>query len=263
LRVVFRHEETVPDDDIVIEEEIRAVLQRNVVDLYQRRTILKAHGVPLRRGLLLYGPPGTGKTFACRYLCGKLHEATRIVVAGNALLHIKSIFNLGRMLQPALIILEDVDLVFAARDINMYSSVLGELLDQMDGLRPFEEVGVILTTNAIERMEAAIKDRPGRISQCVYLGPPGDRLRQRYLDHYLRTYDISPLDVAALVDSSRGATPAFLKEWVHRAVQMATERLTDTSQSLILRTPDFEAALREMRRYCEGSTGKIIGFHED
>jgi hypothetical protein len=24
---------------------------------------------------------------------------------------------------------------------------------------------------------------------------------------------------------------------------------------------DFDLALREMRRFCEGSTGKIVGFH--
>lgn len=47
----------------------------------------------------------------------------------------KSVFNLTRLLQPSLVVLEDVDLVFSAREINLYSSVLGELLDQMDGLR--------------------------------------------------------------------------------------------------------------------------------
>jgi ATP-dependent 26S proteasome regulatory subunit len=76
-------------------------------------------------------------------------------------------------------------------------AVLGELLDQMDGLRPYEEVGVVPTTNAIDRLEAAIKDRPGRISQCVYLGAPGDQLRGRYLERYLRAYDVSRLDLVA------------------------------------------------------------------
>jgi len=262
LRVLFRREEAVRDDDIIIDDEVRTVLWRNVVDLHHRRALLTTHGVPLRRGVLLYGPPGTGKTFACRYLCGKLPETTRLIVAGNALLQVKSVFNLARMLQPALVILEDVDLVFSARQITLYSSVLGELLDQMDGLRPFEEIGVILTTNAIDRLEAAIKDRPGRISQCVYLGPPGDVLRGRYLRRHLRDYDGSELDIDGLIRASRGATQAFLKEWVHRAVQIAVERLDDPAQLLALHNSDFDGALREMRRFSEGSTGKIIGFHE-
>jgi hypothetical protein len=78
-------------------------------------------------------------------------------VAGNALLQVRSVFHLARMLQPSLVVLEDVDLIFSSREINLYSSVLGELLNQMDGLRPHEDVGVVLTTNAIDRVEAAIR----------------------------------------------------------------------------------------------------------
>jgi hypothetical protein len=262
LRVLFRREETVHDDDIVIDDEVRAVLWRNVVDLHRRRALLRAHGVPLRRGVLLYGPPGTGKTFACRYLCGQLPETTRLIAAGTALLQVQSVFNLARLLQPSLVILEDVDLVFAARDITHSGSVLAELLDQMDGLRPFEEIGVILTTNAIDRLEAAIRDRPGRISQCIYLGPPADALRRRYLLRYLHAHDTGALDLDALVRASHGATQAFLKEWVHRAVQIAAERLADAAQPLQLRNPDFDTALREMRRFTSGSTARIVGFHD-
>ena len=57
--------------------------------------------------------------------------------------------------------MEDIDLVFSSREVNSYSAALGELLDQMDALRPYEDVGFALTTNAIERMGAAIRDRPG------------------------------------------------------------------------------------------------------
>ena len=191
---------------------MRQILRRNVIDLHLRRDILKANRVPVRRGVLLYGPPGTGKTFACRYLCSKLTETTRIIVTGTALLKVSAVFSFARMLQPALVILEDVDLVFAAREINLYSSVLGDLLDQMDGLRPFEDIGIVLTTNSIDRMEAAIKDRPGRISQCIFFGPPDAELRKRYLEHYLRHHATGALEFGRLVMRSEGATQAFLKE---------------------------------------------------
>lgn len=262
LRVLFKAHEPVEDDDIVIDDEVRHTLWRNIIDLHVRREVLKAHHVPVRRGVLLYGPPGTGKTFACRYLCGKLPNVTRIIVTGTALLQVSSIFNLARMLQPSLVFLEDVDLVFASREVNMYSSVLGELLDQMDGLRPYEDVGFVLTTNAIERMEAAIKDRPGRISQCIYFGPPRAELRKRYLIRYLRQFAHFKLDVDELVALSKGATQAFLKEWVHRSVQIASERLEKGRDELQLTDEDFREAMREIRRFSEGSTGRIIGFHE-
>lgn len=260
-RLRFKAEERVDDADIVIDEQIRQMLWRNVIDLHHRREVLKAHRVPVRRGVLLYGPPGTGKTFACRYLCSKLPDVTRIVVTGTAMLRVNAVFALARLLQPSLVIFEDVDLVFGSREVNLYSSVLGDLLDQMDGLRPYEDIGFILTTNAIDRMEAAIKDRPGRISQCIYFGPPKAELRRRYLQHYLRHYETAGLDLDRLVESADGTTQAFLKEWVHRSVQIATERAGDGGLGGGLRNEDFHAAMAEMKAFSEGTTGRIIGFH--
>ncbi len=260
LRVLFAPEPEVGDDEVVMDEATRRLLWRNVIDLHLRRDVLKAHGVPIRRGVLLYGPPGTGKTFTCRYLCANLPNTTRIMVAGSALQQVAAVFALARLLQPALVILEDVDLVFAVRDINTQASILGELLDQMDGLRPHEDIGFVLTTNTIDRIEAAIKDRPGRISQCIHLGPPERELRERYLRHFLTPYAIGAVDVEALVARSAGASQAFLKDWVHRAVQIATERIVEGTENLELRTEDFDVALREARSSREGT--KIIGFLE-
>jgi SpoVK/Ycf46/Vps4 family AAA+-type ATPase len=263
LRILFKHIEPVDDKDIINDDHVRQILWRNVIDLHLRRDVLKANRVPIRRGVLLYGPPGTGKTYACRYLCGKLPETTKIIVTGRALLQVNAIFTVARMLEPSLLILEDVDLVFTSRKLNLYSSVLGDLLDQMDGLRPFEDIGFILTTNAIDRMEAAIKDRPGRVSQCIYFGPPKPELRERYLRHYLRRYESAALDVDKLVAASEGATQAFLKEWVHRSVQIASERSHAQPSGVELRNDDFSAAMAEMKRFSEGSTGRIIGFHAE
>ena len=261
LRLKFKKLDPIEDDDLIIDEEVRKILHRNVVDLHERRELLKEHKVPIRRGVLLYGPPGTGKTYTCRYLCGKLLKSTRIMVKGSALLQVGHIFQLARLLQPAVIFLEDVDLVFMSREINLYSSVLGDLLDHMDGLRPFEDIGFVLTTNAIERMEAAVRDRPGRISQCIFFGPPNPELRRRYLSHHLESYDCSKVDLALLVGDSEGATQAFLKEWVHRAVQVASERVTESSPRLELRTDDFKESLKEMRSFTDKTSERIVGFH--
>jgi hypothetical protein len=260
LRVLFAPEPEVGADDVVMDESVRQLLWRNVIDLQRRRDLLKAHGVPIRRGVILHGPPGTGKTFATRYLCAQLPATTRIVVAGSALQQVTAIFALARLLQPSLVILEDVDLVFTTRDINIQGSILGELLDQMDGLRPHEDVGFVLTTNAIDRIEAAIKDRPGRISQCIHLGAPGRELRRRYLAHYLARYVTTGLDIDVLAAKSGGATQAFLKDWVHRAAQIASERLAAATDKLELRMSDFDVALREARISGQDATNRIIGF---
>ena len=64
------------------------------------------------------------------------------------------------------------------------------------------------------------------------------------------------------MQDSDGATQAFLKEWVHRAVQVGSERVSDASADLTLVTGDFEEALGEMRTFSEGSKATIIGFNK-
>ena len=262
LRVSFRTATPVPQEDFIVDEEIYKILWRNVIDLHERRELLKHHGVPIRRGLLLYGPPGTGKTFACRYLSGRLTDTACIFAAGTTLEQAAKVFEFARAYQPAIVFLEDVDLVFSSRDISHHASALGDLLDLMDGLRPFEDVGVVLTTNSIERLEAAIKDRPGRISQCVYFGPPRKELRRLYIEHYAKGYDRQATDFEKIVEMSKGTTPAFIKEWVHRTVQIATERNEDRDLQPRLMTADFEEAYAEMRHATDKFSRRIVGFLE-
>jgi hypothetical protein len=64
-----------------------------------------------------------------------------------------------------------------------------------------------------------------------------------------------------LVVESDGTTPAFLKEWVHRSVQIALERMGELTQGVGLSNEDLRHAMSEMRKFSEGSTGRIIGFH--
>lgn len=262
FQVMFSAAEPVTDKDIVLNDEQLKVLKRNVIDLHERREILASNGVAARRGVLLHGPPGTGKTFACRYLCHELDGVTRIFVTGSSLTNISSIFSFARLMQPSVLFLEDVDLVFAAREINLYSSALGDLLDQLDGLRSHENIGVVLTTNAIDRLEAAIKDRPGRISQCIYMGAPAPDQRRVFLRHQLADHNADAVDLDQLVKDTEDATQAFMKEWVVRAVQIACERFNTPGKKAVLQNADFKEAMDEMRRFLDGSEGRIIGFLE-
>lgn len=259
LAITFRADPEITPDKIVLDPEVEPVLERNVTRFHRMRERLSVLGVPLQRGILLYGPPGTGKTYTCQHLYHRLKPITMIVVSGKGLNEVRSICNFARMLQPTVILLEDVDLMFASREINLYSSSLGEMMDELDGFQRDEAVMFILTTNAIDRLEKAIKDRPGRVSQCIYLGPPTSDLRKRYLARFVERYDTSRLsldDVSKLCD---GASQAFLKELVHRAVQIAAETQPSPIDNVSLELSHFDEAVSEMKRYAS-ETGGIVGF---
>lgn len=252
-----RHE--IPSADIILEDDVRSLIDRNVIDFHRRREQLVKLGVPRKRGLLLYGPPGNGKTYTCKYLAGALPDATTIFAAGTALVQIRTIFNVARLFQPSLIVLEDIDLVYSDRQINPYSPQLGSLMDELDGAADEDNLIVMLTTNSIERVESAIKDRPGRVSQCVEVPNPGPKLRRMYLKTLLATFEDGDLDYEYLVKLTDGASHAFIKEFVYRSVQIASER-ADEAGKFTLRTDDFRLAQEEMTQQGGKAGRSIIGF---
>ena len=271
--LVFKPSPDIGPDDIVMDDEVARALERNVLDFHRRRDALAALGLPSRRGVLLYGPPGTGKTYTCKFLASQLSGTiTTLVASGESLLRVRTLCNLARMLQPALIVLEDVDLVYAARESGAgHNASLGKLMDELDGFGRDDRIIFILTTNAIDRVERAVSDRPGRISQCIFLGPPSDPLRRRYLRRQFQPYDAARVDLERLAAQTDGTTQAFLKELVFRAVQIASldapaaPAVTNgtapaTPSKLTLLDAHFDAAMQEMRGAGGRAGEAIIGF---
>jgi len=77
--------------------------------------------------------------------------------------------SLARLLQPAMVVIEDVDLI--ARDREQMGpcdeSLLNGLLNEMNGLKQDADILFILTTNRPEQLESALASRPGRIDQAI------------------------------------------------------------------------------------------------
>lgn len=263
VKVDFRKAPGISANEIVLDTRIWPIIEHSLVRFSRAHAALGRCRVALKRGLLFYGPPGTGKSFTCRYVASLLPGTTIIWCAGGALHHVSSIFNLAKMLKPSLVVMEDVDLVFSSRDINLHGGSLGELFDQIDAMGDEQPITMILTTNAIERVERAVKDRPGRVSQCVYFGPPLPELRRRYLLSFLKGHTTDQVDMDRIVRETDGATQVFLKELVNRALQFAVEagRAADTAASPT--TSDFIAALEEIRAFDGKAVRNVTGFRVD
>jgi hypothetical protein len=261
VKVAFRQSAPVAAEEMVLDPRVWPIVHHSLISFLKNRDALAERGVMLKRGFLFYGPPGTGKSFTARYLATQLEGTTFIHCSGAALRHLSSVFNLARLLKPAIIVMDDVDLVFSSRDVNHRADTLGDLFDQIDAVADTDPINVVMTTNAIERVEAAVKDRPGRISQCIFFGPPSAELRRRYLEAQLRNHDAHGVDLDEVVKRTDGATQAYLKELSHRALQFALEAGRTTDEHVLRPTTiDFIAALGEINSFDSKAARSITGF---
>lgn len=221
-------------DDVVLPEAVLRRVERHTLDIRHHREMLREAGQHLKRGLLLFGPPGTGKTHTTRYVVQHMPGCTVLMLSGQSLYLVGQLTQLARDLQPAVVVLEDVDLVAEERGYAAYgpgsfgpgaNPVLFTLLDAMDGAAADADIVFLLTTNRADLLEPALAARPGRVDVAVEIARPDADARGRLLDLYGRSADIvlTGAERAEVVRRTDGVTASFVKELVRRAVLEAVE----------------------------------------
>ncbi|MFE0104793.1 AAA family ATPase [Streptomyces sp. NPDC059009] len=223
-------------DRIVLPPGLLERVERQVVGVARHRDRLRSAGQHLRRGLLLYGPPGTGKTHTVRYLLSHLPDFTVVLLAGSGIDRIGSACALARMLQPALVVLEDCDLIAESRDYPGEHSLLFEVLNEMDGLGDDADVTFLLTTNRADLLEPALAQRPGRVDLAVEIPLPDAAGRRALFSLYGGGLGLAPEAAGEIVARTEGTTASFMKELVRRAVLIGAERAAGPTSPDDLRT---------------------------
>jgi hypothetical protein len=239
--------------EVILPDGLLETIEAHVVGIGEQARRLLAAGQHLKRGLLLYGPPGTGKTHTVRYLLGKMPGATAILLTGPAMRYLDFVVALARRLQPAIVVIEDVDLVAEDRSFSDASPLLFALLDAMDGLATDADVTFVLTTNRVEVLEEALAARPGRVDLAVEVPLPDATGRERLLRLYARELRIDA-DLAPVIADTEGVTASFIKELMRRVVLAA---LRAEQHPRALTDAHFAAVLAEMHE--QQLTRTILG----
>ncbi|MEW6583485.1 MAG: ATP-binding protein, partial [Actinomycetota bacterium] len=255
--VAFLDREAMDPRELVLPDGVLERIERHVLGPSRHRDALVAAGRHLGRGLLLWGPPGTGKTLTVRYLTGRLVDATVVILTGGALGMAGAFGALARRLAPAVVVLEDVDLVAEERVYGPHggsSPVLFDLMNEMSGQSPDADVAFILTTNRPDALEPALAARPGRVDLAVEIPLPDAECRRRLLDLYARGMDLRLDEPAAVVARMEGVTASFVKELLRKAVLGAAEagRRTVTQG-------EVDAALDELLHETSALTRVLLG----
>jgi len=236
---------TVQRGEVILPASTLELLDRNVSEFIKQREKLQRLGMPVKKGLLFYGPPGTGKTHTIHYLASQLKDHTTLLITAEQVGLLGTYMQLARFLQPAMVVIEDVDLI--ARDRSQMhgpcdESLLNKLLNEMDGLREDASILFVLTTNRPEQLEAALASRPGRIDQAIEFPLPDENGRQKLVQLYARGLPIGDDLADRAVRRTRHASAAFIKELMRRSAQYYVDENSQDG----LQQKHLDSALEEM-----------------
>lgn len=261
LEIQFHSLPQVKHDDIILPDGLLSRIERQTIRFGEFSQALLAAKRHLKRGLLLYGPPGTGKTLTAMYLASSMPNRTILLLTGRSLALIQQSCSLARALQPAMIVLEDVDLVAEerTRQQGCPTPVLFELLNEMDGLSEDVDVVFLLTTNRADLLEPALAARPGRIDQAFEIPLPDATCRRRLFNLYAQGLTMKMESVDPFIERTEHASAAFMCEMLRKAALFAAE----DGLPIVVKDKHVDEALRELVISGGAITRSLLGFGEE
>ena len=177
LRVTF--------NDVAGVDEAKRELEE-VVDFLKNPGKYRALGARIPKGVLLVGPAGTGKTLMARAVAGEANvsfysmsgsEFMEMLVGVGAA-RVRDLFDTAKRNAPAIIFIDEIESIGRQRGTSMTGGheereqTLNQILSEMDGFTPNDNVIVLAATNRPELLDPALT-RPGRFDRRGGPGLPG------------------------------------------------------------------------------------------
>lgn len=199
------------------EKEIKEIIELPLI----KPELFKQVGIEPPKGILFHGPPGTGKTLLAKAVASSTHS-TFIQIVGSELVQkfigegaklVKEVFELAREKAPSIIFIDEIDAIAATRvDVGTSGErevqrTFMQLLAEIDGFKPLDNVKIIGCSNRKEILDKAII-RPGRLDRLIYVPLPNEEARKDILKIHTKNMSLESIDtdkIVKLMDKLSGA----------------------------------------------------------
>ncbi len=209
-------------------------------------------GARIPKGALLVGPPGTGKTLISRAVAGEAGVAFYSVsgsefvemFVGVGASRVRDLFKVAKENSPCIIFIDEIDAVGRQRGgmpttgNDEREQTLNQLLVELDGFAPSDNVVVIAATNRPDVLDQALL-RPGRFDRQVMLDKPDVAGRISILAVHAEGKPMAPnVSLERLAKQTSGMSGADLANVLNEAAILAARRDHE-----LIQQPDLEESI--------------------
>ena len=235
-------------------------------------------GAKIPRGVLLLGSPGTGKTLLARSVAGEagvpfFHMSGSEFVemfVGVGASRVRSLFEKAKKNAPCIVFIDEIDAVGRRRGAGVGGShdereqTLNQILVEMDGFEPTQNIIVIAATNRPDVLDPALL-RPGRFDRRVMIDLPDLKDREDILKVHARQKPLAAdVNLKTIAERTAGFSGADLANVLNEAAILAARE----NRKEILNQDLFEAIEKVMigperkSRIITDKEKKITAYHE-
>jgi len=235
-------------------------------------------GAKIPRGVLLLGAPGTGKTLLARSVAGEakvpfFHMSGSEFVemfVGVGASRVRSLFDKAKKNAPCILFIDEIDAVGRRRGSGMGGShdereqTLNQILVEMDGFEPTQNIIVIAATNRPDVLDPALL-RPGRFDRRVTIDLPDLKDREDILLVHARKKPLAKgVNLRKIAERTAGFSGADLANILNEAAILAARE----DKKEIVNENLFEAIEKVMigperkSRVINDKEKKITAYHE-
>ncbi len=211
----------------------KELLERRLVLPLADPTLAEQFGVEPPRSIVLFGPPGTGKTTFAKAVASRL-QWPFVEVFPSRLAHgpqglaggLRETFATIAELDHVIVFIDEVEEIAAQRGGEPPSSMQGvtnELLKIIPAFRDSPGRLLICATNFIRALDDAFL-RHGRFDYVIPIGLPDEAARAAIWSRYIPDAVEGEVDLAQLVESTDGYSPADIEFAARSASQAALEQ---------------------------------------
>jgi cell division protease FtsH len=266
--------ESVSLADVAGVTEAKAELQE-VIDFLKHPKRFEQLGAKVPKGILLYGPPGTGKTLLAKGVAGESgakfysQSASAFVemFVGLGAARMRKLFEEARRNAPAIVFIDELDAVGAARTGQGFTreqdQTLNQLLVELDGFGSSDQVVVMGASNRLQDLDPALL-RPGRFDRQMLVGPPDLSGREAILHVHTRGKPLAAdVDLAQVARQTSGLTGADLANICNEAAIFAGRREAQYVSAI-----DFDMAIErvvaglQQRKVLTEKERRVLAYHE-